>query len=104
MSARPSGSRIEEIRAQFLTASDAGQAVPPDLLQSWLRSKSALGAPDNVRDVPRVDEDLLDNHLLEMFQAPMARAAEDLAGSGMGLLLADARAASCSGGRWTRRR
>jgi len=90
VSARPSGSRIEEIRAQFLTASDAGQAVPPELLQSWLRSKSALGAPDNVRDVPRVDEDLLDNHLLEMFQAPMARAAEDLAGSGMGLLLADA--------------
>jgi sigma-54 dependent transcriptional regulator, acetoin dehydrogenase operon transcriptional activator AcoR len=89
VSARPSGSRIEELRAQFLTASDT-QAVPPDLLESWLRSKSALGAPDNVRDVPRVDEELLDNHLLEMFQAPMARAAEDLAGSGMGLLLADA--------------
>lgn len=90
MSVRPTGSRIEEIRAQFLTASDAGQAVPRELLESWLRSKSALGAPANVRDVPRVDEDLLDNHLLEMFQAPMARAAEDLAGSGMGLLLADA--------------
>lgn len=90
MSVRPTGSRIEEIRAQFLTASDAGQAVPTELLESWLRSKSALGAPANVRDVPRVDEDLLDNHLLEMFQAPMARAAEDLAGSGMGLLLADA--------------
>lgn len=90
MSVRPSGSRIEELRAQLLTASDPGQAVPPDLLQSWLRSQNALGAPANVRDVPRVDEDLLDNHLLEMFQAPMARAAEDLAGSGMGLLLADA--------------
>ncbi len=90
MSTRPSGSRLEELRAQFLTASDPDLAVPPDLLESWLRSKSALGAPANVRDVPRVDEDLLDNHLLEMFQAPMARAAEDLAGSGMGLLLADA--------------
>ncbi|MET0896606.1 MAG: helix-turn-helix domain-containing protein [Mycobacterium sp.] len=90
MSVRPSGSRLEELRAQFLTASEPGLAVPPDLLESWLRSKSALGAPANVRDVPRVDEDLIDNHLLEMFQAPMARAAEDLAGSGMGLLLADA--------------
>lgn len=90
MSTRPGGSRMEEMRARLLTASDAGLAVPPDLLQSWLRSKSALGAPDNVRDVPRVDVDLLDNHLLEMFQAPMSRAAEDLSGSGMGLLLADA--------------
>jgi transcriptional regulator of acetoin/glycerol metabolism len=90
VSARPSGTRLEELRAQFLTASDPDLAVPPDLLESWLRSKSALGAPANVRDVPRVDEDLIDNHLLEMFQAPMARAAEDLAGSGMGLLLADA--------------
>ncbi|PQD99868.1 Fis family transcriptional regulator [Mycobacterium sp. EPG1] len=83
-----SGLRIQDLRAQLLTSAD--QAVPPELLQSWLRSTSALGAPGNVRDVPRVDEDLLDNHLLEMFQAPMARAAEDLAGSGMGLLLADA--------------
>lgn len=90
MSARPTGSRLEELRAQFLTASDPDLAVPPDLLESWRRSKSALGAPANVRDVPRVDEELIDNHLLEMFQAPMARAAEDLAGSGMGLLLADA--------------
>lgn len=90
MSARTSGSRIEQLHAQLLTASDAGQAVPTELLESWLRSESALGAPGNVRTVPRVDEDLLDNHLLEMFQAPMARAAEDLAGSGMGLLLADA--------------
>jgi len=82
--------RIEDMRAQFLTAADPGQAVPADLLQSWLRSKQALGVPANVRDVPRVDEDLLDSHLLEMFQAPMARVSEDLDGSGMGLLLADA--------------
>lgn len=82
--------RIEDMRAQFLTAADPGQAVPAHLLQSWLRSKEALGVPANVRDVPRVDEDLLDSHLLEMFQAPMARVAEDLHGSGMGLLLADA--------------
>ena len=78
------------MRAQFLTAADPGQAVPALLLQSWLRSKEALGVPANVRDVPRVDEDLLDSHLLEMFQAPMARVSEDLHGSGMGLLLADA--------------
>lgn len=88
MPERRSGPRIEDIRAQFLTSAD--QAVPAAVLESWLRSTSALGAPGNVRDVPRVDEDLLDNHLLEMFQAPMSRAAEDLSGSGMGLLLADA--------------
>ncbi|MDX1875721.1 helix-turn-helix domain-containing protein [Mycolicibacterium sp. 120266] len=88
MSERLGEPRFEEIRAQFLSSAD--QAVPAEVLASWLRSTDALGAPGNVRDVPRVDEDLLDNHLLEMFQAPMARAAEDLAGSGMGLLLADA--------------
>ncbi len=105
MSIRPSGSRLEELRAQFLTASDPDLAVPPDLLESWLRSKSALGAPANVRDVPRVDEDLLDNHLLEMFQAPMARAAEDLAGSGgWACCWPTPRAGSCSGGPWTLRR
>src|SRR3954463_15754489 len=90
VSERRRGSRLEELRAEILTASDPDRAVPAGLLESWLRSKNALGAPGNVRDVPRVDEDLIDNHLLEMFQAPMARAAEDLAGSGMGLLLADA--------------
>lgn len=90
MSTRRGAPRIEDMRAQFLTAADPGQAVPTDLLQSWLRSKEALGVPANVRDVPRVDEDLLDSHLLEMFQAPMARVAEDLHDSGMGLLLADA--------------
>lgn len=88
MSERLGEPQFEEIRAQFLSSAD--QAVPAEVLASWLRSTDALGAPGNVRDVPRVDEDLLDNHLLEMFQAPMARAAEDLAGSGMGLLLADA--------------
>ncbi|OBF41033.1 Fis family transcriptional regulator [Mycobacterium sp. ACS1612] len=90
MSARRRAPRIEDIRAQFLTSSDPDHAVPPELLRSWRRSQEALGVPANVRDVPRVDEDLLDNRLVEMFQAPMARVAEDLEGSGMGLLLADA--------------
>jgi len=90
VSTRRNEARIEDIRAQFLTASEPGRAVPADLLESWVRSKAALGTPANVRDVPQVDEDLLDNHLVEMFQAPMARVAEDLGGSGMGLLLADA--------------
>ncbi|WP_234792300.1 sigma-54-dependent Fis family transcriptional regulator [Mycolicibacterium brisbanense] len=90
VSARRNAARIEDIRAQFLTAAEPGRAVPAELLDSWLRSKQALGAPANVRAVPQVDEDLLDNHLLEMFQAPMARVAEDLGDSGMGLLLADA--------------
>ncbi|MEE6168219.1 MULTISPECIES: sigma-54-dependent Fis family transcriptional regulator [unclassified Mycolicibacterium] len=90
VSGQRSDARIEDIRAQFLAAAEPGRAVPAELLDSWRRSKAALGTPTNVRDVPHVDEDLLDNHLLEMFQAPLSRVAEDLGDSGMGLLLADA--------------
>src|ERR1044072_1872109 len=58
VSARRRAPRIEDMRAQFLTASDPDHAVPPELLRSWRRSQEALGVPANVRDGARVHEAL----------------------------------------------
>jgi transcriptional regulator of acetoin/glycerol metabolism len=69
----------------------AGSAVPaPALIDSWRRSRDALGVPSNVRDVPHVGEELLDAHLLEMMRSPLQRFADTLDGTGLGLLLSDA--------------
>lgn len=66
-------------------------AVPaPALIDSWRRSRDALGVPANVRDVPHVGEELLDAHLLEMMRSPLQRFADTLDGTGLGLLLSDA--------------
>lgn len=62
-----------------------------DLLQSWERSQAALGEPQNVVEVPLVPESVLDEHLLEMFAAPLNRFAQDLDGTGLAFLLADSR-------------
>ncbi|MBM9467439.1 sigma-54-dependent Fis family transcriptional regulator [Nakamurella leprariae] len=71
-------------------AGSGAWARPADLRSSWERSRSALGAPEAVRDVPQVAPELLDANLLEMFQAPLARVSDSLDGTGLGLLLADA--------------
>lgn len=90
---------IEEAKDAVLNASAPATAMRPELMTSWQRSKEALGSPDKIRNVPQVGLDLLDSHLLEMFQAPLARVSDELDGTGLGLLLAD------SGGRilqrWT---
>lgn len=62
-----------------------------ELADSWQRSRVALGDPGNIHDVPHVPESLLDEHLLDMLGAPMARFADDIDGTGLALLLADAR-------------
>lgn len=80
---------IEQAKDALLSESTITPALRPDLMTSWQRSKEALGSPDNVRDVPQVGLDLLDRHLLEMFQAPLARVSDELDGTGLGLLLAD---------------
>ena len=64
---------------------------PSALVRSWERSQAALGEPQNVVEVPHVPEGVLDEHLLEMFAAPLNRFAHDLEGTGLGLLLADSR-------------
>lgn len=65
-------------------------APAPALVDSWRRSRDALGVPANVRDVPHVGEELLDAHLLEMMRSPLQRFADTLDGTGLGLLLSDA--------------
>ena len=82
---------MQEVKDEFLFADAPPRTVNLELLKSWQRSKEAIGVPRNIRDVPHVAEDFLDAHLLDMFQAPLARVAEDLAGTELGLLLADSR-------------
>lgn len=79
------------------TAKEAALARPHsgdrhlELVDSWKRSQAAIGDPGNIHDVPHVPESVLDEHLLEMFGAPMNRFAEDIEGTGLALLLADSR-------------
>ncbi|GGZ15362.1 sigma 54 type regulator [Streptomyces olivaceoviridis] len=89
---------VHAFKDEWLTGSTDGTGVAPELLRSWERSREALGAPSNVREVPYVPEDDLDQHLLDLFQAPMSRFSADLSGTGVGLLLADARGRIL--GRW----
>jgi transcriptional regulator of acetoin/glycerol metabolism len=63
----------------------------PELLSSWVRSRAAIGRPENIHVVPLVPTNALDPYLADMFHAPLSRVSDDLAGSGIGVLLADAR-------------
>lgn len=80
---------VDQAKDALLGASGTAPSLRPDLMTSWQRSKAALGSPDKIRDVPQVGLELLDSHLLEMFQAPLARVSDELDGTGLGLLLAD---------------
>ena len=82
--------RVQRVKERFFTVEDTESAMNPALLASWHRSKVALGAPGNLSAVPIVDESVLDGHMLDVFQAPLARVADDLSDTGLGLLLADA--------------
>lgn len=82
-------SQLAQAREKFFAAEGDG-SLPADLLKSWQRSKEALGVPANVSDVPTVSAELLDAHLLDMFQAPLSRVADSFDDTGLGLLLADA--------------
>lgn len=77
-------------KAAVLGEKPGPAAPPPGLIESWRRSRDALGLPSNVRDVPQVGEDVLDAHLLEMVRSPLQRFADTLDGTGLGLLLSDA--------------
>lgn len=99
MSVRDSDPDIHELKAGWLSGEIGDKAMTPGLLRSWERSREALGVPANVREVPHVAEELLDRHLLDLFQAPMSRFSAEMAGTGVGLLLADAQGRIL--GRWT---
>ncbi|WP_369226383.1 sigma-54-dependent Fis family transcriptional regulator [Streptomyces sp. R39] len=89
---------VNALKDEWLTGNTDRIDVAPALLRSWERSREALGVPTNVREVPHVAEDELDQHLLDLFQAPMSRFSADLSGTGVGLLLADAQGRIL--GRW----
>jgi sigma-54 dependent transcriptional regulator, acetoin dehydrogenase operon transcriptional activator AcoR len=82
--------RIEAAKAAVLAESEAEAAPSAELISSWRRSHAALGAPSNVRDIPRVADELLDSQLVETFRAPLQRFAGTLDGTGLALLLSDA--------------
>jgi len=82
---------LDRAKEQFFAASRAEQNLGSELIESWRRSQAALGRPEDVTDVPHVPEEVLDLYLLDLLQAPLNRFAGDLEGTGLGLLLADAR-------------
>ena len=82
--------KVQEVKNTIAPADSSARLLNPDLVKSWQRSQAAIGAPGNIRDVPQVPEDVLDLHLLDMFQAPLTRVSDELNGTGLGLLLADA--------------
>lgn len=89
--------RIDEVEAakQSLLSgvTDEKLVAPPTsnlIYNSWVRSHNTLGSPEEIKNVPTVDEELLDNSVLEAFHEPLSVFAESLDGTGVGLLLADA--------------
>ncbi len=81
---------VQLSKEQVLAGSDEHGTATTELVRSWERSHAALGTPGNV-EVKHTPESLLDEHLLEMFHAPLTKFAQDLEGTGLGLLLADSR-------------
>jgi transcriptional regulator of acetoin/glycerol metabolism len=94
-----SNSVTGKAKETFFAGLNDGEAQTTELLASWQRSQAAIGDPGNLQDVPHVPEALLDEHLLDMFGAPLNRFAEDLEGTGLALLLADSRGQILE--RWT---
>ena len=83
--------QIQSAKDEILATSPTARQSNMELARSWERSKAAIGVPANIRDVPQVAEELLDAHLLDMFQAPLTKFSDNLEGTGLGVLLADAK-------------
>lgn len=83
--------RAAQARKEEVLHSGGSRVATFDIAESWRRSQAAIGDPGNIAEVPHVPETVLDEHLLDMFGAPMNRFAEDLEGTGLALLLADSR-------------
>jgi len=92
-SPRTPPAQIDSVKEAVLTetslrgggAASASQVI----IDSWLRSKAAIGMPERVTGVPVLAEDQLDDSLLEVLHTPMSSFARSLEGTGVGLLLAD---------------
>lgn len=83
--------RAAQARKEEVLHAGSSRSATFDIAESWRRSQAAIGDPGNIAEVPHVPEAVLDEHLLDMFGAPMNRFAEDLEGTGLALLLADSR-------------
>lgn len=81
----------ESLKERVLGETAAANDPQAEIISSWRRSQAALGDPARIRDVLHVPDSLLDEHLLDMFGAPLNRFAEDLEGTGLAVLLADSR-------------
>ncbi|GAA1664615.1 sigma-54-dependent Fis family transcriptional regulator [Microbacterium lacus] len=81
----------ESLKERVLGEAPGAADPQAEIISSWRRSQAALGDPGRIRDVPHVPDTLLDEHLLDMFGAPMNRFAQDLEGTGLAVLLADSR-------------
>lgn len=79
----------ETMLAEEIPLHETAPGPSERIVESWIRSKAALGTPDGVTDVPIVGEEQLDDTLLDLLHAPMERFARSLDGTGVGLLLAD---------------
>ncbi|WP_287162567.1 helix-turn-helix domain-containing protein [Rhodococcus sp. (in: high G+C Gram-positive bacteria)] len=82
--------RLAQVREAFFSAPSATGVVRADVLESWQRSRQALGTPTAVSSVPHVGDEYLDEELVTMFAAPLARVSEGLTDTDLGLVLADA--------------
>ena len=82
---------IQRAKDDFFAANGEVRSHNVELMRSWQRSQELIGVPANVTDVPQVAEELLDAHLLDMFQGPLTQFSDSLDGTGLGLLLADSR-------------
>jgi len=81
---------IDQIKAAFMSVEPPSARQPrAEILNSWQRSRAALGTPTDLHEIPQVSVDLLDSALLDTFEAPLQRFADTLDGTGLGLLLAD---------------
>ena len=83
--------RTSKLREAFFSEGAGPDDPGVELLSSWKRSREALGSPDKVHTVPNVPEEMLDEHLLELFAPLMNRFAESVEGTGLALLLSDSR-------------
>ncbi|MEE2062159.1 sigma-54-dependent Fis family transcriptional regulator [Rhodococcus artemisiae] len=82
--------RLAQVREAFFAAPSVTGVVRADVLESWQRSRQALGTPTAVSTVPHVGDEFLDEELVRMFAAPLARVSEGLSDTDLGLILADA--------------
>jgi transcriptional regulator of acetoin/glycerol metabolism len=83
--------KVRRDRKQFLTGSAVTPAVRPDVLQSWNRSLATHGVNATMPEIPQTELVSLDDQLTSRLAQPLEGFAESLEGTGLGLLLADAR-------------